>query len=67
MVLGTDSYSSNWQLSIQAEVNTLRKHFPDFPLEVLLQMATRNGAIALGWDDQLGSFEKGKKPGLARL
>jgi cytosine/adenosine deaminase-related metal-dependent hydrolase len=67
MVVGTDSYSSNWQLSIQAEINTLRMHYPDFPLEVLLQMATRNGAIALGWDDQLGSFEKGKKPGLARL
>jgi cytosine/adenosine deaminase-related metal-dependent hydrolase len=67
LVLGTDSYSSNWQLSIRAEIHTLRKHFPSFPLEVLLRMATRNGAEALQWDDVLGSFEKGKKPGLARL
>lgn len=67
LVLGTDSYSSNWQLSIRAEINTLRKHFPDFPLEVLLRMATRNGAEALQWDDALGSFEKGKKPGLASI
>lgn len=67
LVLGTDSYSSNWQLSIRAEINTLRKHFPDFPLEVMLRMATRNGAEALQWDDVLGSFEKGKKPGLARI
>ncbi|MBK8773648.1 MAG: amidohydrolase family protein [Chitinophagaceae bacterium] len=33
-------------------------------LETLLQWATINGAKALGMDDELGSFEKGKKPGV---
>jgi cytosine/adenosine deaminase-related metal-dependent hydrolase len=62
LVLGTDSYSSNWQLSIAKEMQSLKKHFPSISLEVILQMATINGAKALKWDDELGSFEKGKKP-----
>ena len=67
MVLGTDSYSSNWQLSIASEVSAIRKHFPGIPLQTVLQWATINGAKALQWDDQLGSFEKGKKPGVCLL
>ena len=64
LVLGTDSYSSNWQLSITKEIQSLKKHFPSIPLETILQWATINGAKALRWDEQLGSFEKGKKPGI---
>ncbi len=30
----------------------------------VLQWATINGAKALQWNDELGSFEKGKKPGV---
>jgi imidazolonepropionase-like amidohydrolase len=33
-------------------------------LETILQWATINGARALQWDDELGSFEKGKRPSL---
>jgi cytosine/adenosine deaminase-related metal-dependent hydrolase len=65
IVLGTDSYSSNWQLSIAKEVESIRKHFPHVPEETVLQWATSNGAKALGWLDELGSFDKRKKPGLA--
>ncbi len=61
IVLGTDSYSSNWQLSIAKEMEALLKH-TSVSKEQALQMATLNGAKALQWDDQLGSFEKGKKP-----
>jgi aminodeoxyfutalosine deaminase len=64
IVLGTDSYSSNWQLNIWSEVQSVRKHFPHIPFETILQWATLNGAKALQWDDELGSFEKGKKPGV---
>lgn len=64
IVLGTDSYSSNWQLSIANEMETVHKHFLHIPLETILQWATSNGVKALGWDDELGSFEKGKKPGV---
>lgn len=64
IVLGTDSYSSNWQLSITKEIAAIRKHFPHIPLSTVLQWATSNGAKALRWEDELGSFEKGKKPGV---
>jgi cytosine/adenosine deaminase-related metal-dependent hydrolase len=64
IVLGTDSYSSNWQLSIAKEMQAVRKHFPSVPVETILQWATSNGARALQWDDELGSFEKGKIPGV---
>ncbi|MFZ9386488.1 MAG: amidohydrolase family protein [Chitinophagaceae bacterium] len=64
IVLGTDSYSSNWQLSIVREMDVLRQHFPDLPLDTVLQWATSNGARALRWEQDLGSFEKGKRPGV---
>ena len=64
IVLGTDSYSSNWQLSIAKEIQSIKNNFPSLSLETILQWATINGARALQWDNELGSFEKGKKPGL---
>jgi cytosine/adenosine deaminase-related metal-dependent hydrolase len=67
IVLGTDSYSSNWQLSIAAEIRTIRKELPEMPLQRILQWATINGARALERDDALGSFEPGKKPGIVLL
>ncbi|TDO29131.1 amidohydrolase family protein [Sediminibacterium goheungense] len=65
--IGTDSLASNHQLSVMEEIKTLQLHFPDIPLATLLQAATLNGAKALGMDDVLGSFEKGKKPGVVLL
>ncbi|MFN5912993.1 MAG: amidohydrolase family protein [Chitinophagaceae bacterium] len=67
LVLGTDSYSSNWQLSIAEEIRTIRTSFPEIPLTTVLQWATINGAQALGRDDSLGSFEKGKQPGVVEI
>ncbi|MBC8035338.1 MAG: amidohydrolase family protein, partial [Chitinophagaceae bacterium] len=64
IVLGTDSYSSNWQLSMVTEVATLHERFSQIPLNILLQWATLNGAKALRRDELLGSFEKGKRPGV---
>jgi aminodeoxyfutalosine deaminase len=66
LVLGTDSYSSNWQLSIAAEMKTLHEQ-ADVSKPELLRMATSNGAKALRWDDALGSFEQGKQPGVVLL
>lgn len=63
VVLGTDSYSSNWQLSIAKEMQALLQH-TSLTQEQVLQMAISNGAAALQWDDVLGSFDKGKKPGV---
>jgi len=67
IVLGTDSYSSNWQLSIAKEIASIQNNFPTLSLETILQWATVNGARALQWDDELGSFEKGKKPGVVLI
>lgn len=67
IVLGTDSYSSNWQLNMASEIKTLLQHFPQVPLATVLQWATINGAKALRWQNELGSFEKGKQPGVVVL
>ena len=67
IVLGTDSYSSNWQLSIVKEIQAIHHQFPEIPLQTMLQWATSNGAKALRWDQELGSFEKSKIPGLTLL
>ena len=64
IVLGTDSLASNNQLSILAEMKTIQKHFPHIEMEKMLQWATSNGAKALQLDAVLGSFEKGKRPGV---
>lgn len=67
IVLGTDSYGSNRQLSIAKEIETLQSRFPHISVKDLLQWATLNGAKALGFEKELGSFEKGKRPGVVLL
>jgi aminodeoxyfutalosine deaminase len=67
MTIGTDSLTSNWQLSIWEELKTIHKYCSFIPVETLLEWATINGARALGFEDQLGSIEVGKKPGLVAL
>ncbi len=64
IVIGTDSLASNHSLNIVGELSTIHKNFDKIPLENLLQWATLNGAKALGMDDNLGSFGKGKRPGV---
>ena len=64
MTIGTDSLTSNWQLSIFEEMKTIQKYQSYVSFEKLLRWATLNGAQALGFDDELGSIAIGKKPGL---
>jgi cytosine/adenosine deaminase-related metal-dependent hydrolase len=64
IVFGTDSLASNDQLSVLAELKTLQQNFNEIEFETLLKWATSNGSKALQMDDKLGSFEKGKQPGL---
>jgi cytosine/adenosine deaminase-related metal-dependent hydrolase len=64
IVMGTDSYASNWSLNMLDEIKTIQQHLPQIPLEELLGWATLNGAKALQMDKGIGSFEKGKKPGI---
>ena len=67
IVIGTDSYASNWSLNILDEIKTIQKHHPSIPLAEMLGWATLNGAKALQMDKSLGSFEKGKKPGVVLI
>ena len=67
MCIGTDSYASNWSLSILDEMKTIAKQFPSISFNTFLAWATINGAEALGFGTQLGSIQKGKKPGLNLL
>ncbi|MCB9265930.1 MAG: amidohydrolase family protein [Lewinellaceae bacterium] len=67
MTIGTDSLTSNWQLSILEEMKTISHLQSYVPFETLLRWATLNGAEALGFEAELGSIEVGKKPGLNLL
>ncbi|MFL9481925.1 amidohydrolase family protein [Chitinophagaceae bacterium LWZ2-11] len=67
VVIGTDSLASNWSLSILDELKTIHSNFPNIHLSTLLSWATLNGAKALKADNILGSFEKGKRPGVVLL
>lgn len=64
IVLGTDSLASNHQLNILEEIKTIVRNFSAVRTETLLKWATLNGAKALQMEDEFGSFEKGKKPGI---
>lgn len=67
IVIGTDSYASNWSLNILDELKTIQKHNPSILLAEMLGWATINGARALQMEKGLGSFEKGKKPGVVLI
>lgn len=63
LTLGTDSLASNHQLNILSEMLILQK-YKRVPFEKLLSWATINGAEFLEIDQQIGTIEVGKKPGL---
>ena len=64
--LGTDSLASNTSLDVLAEARALGDRFSEVPARELVQMATTNGARALGRDD-LGRISKGARPGVAAV
>lgn len=66
IVLGTDSYGSNWQMDICSEISSILKVHTTLSLETVLQWSTANGAEAMGWSE-LGHFQKGAKPGVVRV
>ena len=67
VVIGTDSYASNDHLSVLDEIKTMQLHKQDLPLSLLLRWGCLNGASFLGLESDLGSFEKGKYPGINLL
>ena len=58
--VGTDSLASNPDLDVLAELRELHRRYPAVPGRTLLEMATSNGAKALGFDADCGTLEAGK-------
>jgi cytosine/adenosine deaminase-related metal-dependent hydrolase len=67
IVVGTDSYASNWSLNMLDELKRIQLHNPQIPLAEMLTWITSNGARTLQMEDKLGSIEVGKKPGLSLI
>ena len=67
MTIGTDSLTSNWQLSILEEMKAIQKYKSFLSFDTLLTWACKNGAEALGYEAELGSIEVGKKSGLVHV
>ena len=65
--LGTDSLASNHSLSVLDEMKTILDAAPEVSFETVLRWATINGALALDMQNQLGTIETGKKPGLVNI
>lgn len=59
LCLGTDSKASNTDLSLWAEMRALQELAPRIPARTLLEMATVNGARALGLAPRAGSIQPG--------
>jgi len=64
ITLGTDSLASNDGLCILSEMRTLQQKFAGLELARLVEWGTKNGAKYLGIDDEKGTLEAGKTPGL---
>ena len=64
IAVGTDSLSSNDDLSMIKEIACLRENFPDVPMGEIFTWACLNGAKFLSKEDELGSITKGKRPGI---
>ncbi|MES2109973.1 MAG: amidohydrolase family protein [Bacteroidota bacterium] len=67
ITLGTDSLASNTKLCILSEMRTIQEKFPAISTQQLLEWGTLNGAKFLGINEDKGSIEVGKTPGLNLL
>jgi cytosine/adenosine deaminase-related metal-dependent hydrolase len=61
VAFGTDSLASAPDLNMFAELAEARRLAPRVPARTLLESATHCGAVALGFEDQYGTLETGKR------
>ena len=64
IAVGTDSLSSNDDLSMIKEIACIHENFPEVPMNEIFTWASLNGARFLSKDDVLGTIAPGKKPGI---
>ncbi len=58
--IGTDSLASVEDLNLFNEMKAMHELYPDVVPQRIVEMATLNGAAALGLDKNMGSIRKGK-------
>jgi 5-methylthioadenosine/S-adenosylhomocysteine deaminase len=61
VAFGTDSLASAGDLNVFSELAAARRLAPRVPAAALLESASLRGARALGFDNELGSLEAGKR------
>ena len=61
VAIGTDSLSSNEKLNMFYEMRVLKENFPDLENDIILKMATVNGAWAIGFGGEIGEIAIGRK------
>jgi cytosine/adenosine deaminase-related metal-dependent hydrolase len=61
VAFGTDSLASVPDLNMFAELAEVRRLAPRVPSRALLESATRRGAVALGFEDDFGTIEPGRR------
>ena len=64
IAVGTDSLSSNDDLSMIGEIACLHHNFPEVPMNEIFTWASLNGARFLSKEESLGSLAVGKRPGI---
>jgi cytosine/adenosine deaminase-related metal-dependent hydrolase len=64
VAVGTDSLASVPDLNVFSELAEMRRLAPGVPARALLESATVQGARALGWADEFGTIEAGKRAAL---
>ena len=64
IAVGTDSLSSNDDLSMIKEIACIHKNFPSVPMNEIFTWASLNGARFLSKENVLGSLAPGKRPGI---
>jgi aminodeoxyfutalosine deaminase len=60
VALGTDSRPSSPDLNLWADMREIVRRHPAVSKKTLLELGTKNGANALGLDEEVGSLEPGK-------
>jgi cytosine/adenosine deaminase-related metal-dependent hydrolase len=64
VAFGTDSLASASDLNVFSEIAEARRLAPRVPARAILESATRRGAAALGFGDDYGTIEPGKRAAL---
>lgn len=64
LCVGTDSLASARSLSMLENLKLLQQAYPEISFASMLPWATLNGARLMQLEDELGSLEPGKHPGL---